>query len=410
MSEEEIQLHPVLSAMSVVDGVLTDVSDVDPVYMSTAEKTQALLGLSSSIDRLEELRMRLLAAAGDVAQEAGARDAAAWLAHHGRRDRGECRQRLRLARALGEHETTAQALRRGEINVAQAAVVVRAVDELPSEVGDDVLAAAEDRLVAEAGRFGPRQLRMLGRRVVEVVAPEVAEDLEARLLEREDAAAARRTFLRTRRNGDGTTDIHIRVADLACDRLLTYLEAFTAPRRQGAAPPDDRRPYEERLGAAFGAFLEAVDPSRLPLHGGDATTLLVTVDLEALQTGLGAAHVGAEPISASEARRLACMAGIVPVVLGGAGQVLDLGRLRRLFVPAQRKALAIRYPTCAEEGCDIPAAWCEAHHAGEPWASGGRTDLAEGALLCSFHHHRAHDRRYRTERMPDGSVRFRRRT
>ncbi|MFC6343898.1 DUF222 domain-containing protein, partial [Nocardioides hankookensis] len=154
--------------------------------------------------------------------------------------------------------------------------------------------------------------------------------------------------------------------------------------------------------------LESVDPDRLPLHGGDATTVLVTVDLETLRGATGVAYVGDEPISASEARRLACGAGIVPVVLAGSSQVLDVGRKRRFFVPAQRKALAVRHPSCVAEGCDIPAAWCEAHHAGSPWSRGGRTDLADGVLLCSFHHHRAHDARYDVE-WSAGGARFHRR-
>ncbi len=243
-----------------------------------------------------------------------------------------------------------------------------------------------------------------------VLAPEVADDLERRLLEKEEARAARRTLLRTHRHGDGTTSIRIRVPDLVCDRLLTYLHAFTSPRREGGGQSDDPRPYDQRLGTAFGAFLEAVDPARLPLHGGDATTLLVTLDLEVLRSGLGVAQVGDEPLSATQARRLACTASIIPAVLGGAGQVLDLGRSRRLFTPAQRKALAATQPTCRATGCDIPAAWCEAHHAGDPWAAGGRTDLADGVLLCSYHHHRAHERSCRTERLADGGVRFHRRT
>jgi hypothetical protein len=70
----------------------------------------------------------------------------------------------------------------------------------------------------------------------------------------------------------------------------------------------------------------------------------------------------------------------------------------------------VRYPECAADGCDIPADWCEAHHAGDPWSKGGRTDLADGILYCSFHHHRVHDHRYRADRMPDGGVRFTRRT
>jgi hypothetical protein len=81
-----------------------------------------------------------------------------------------------------------------------------------------------------------------------------------------------------------------------------------------------------------------------------------------------------------------------------------------LFSPAQRKAMAIRDRRCRAEGCDIPAAWCEAHHAQRPWATGGRTDLAHGILLCSFHHHRAHDHRWDPSRLPNGDVRYTRRT
>jgi hypothetical protein len=408
-AETSSDLHPVLAAVAVVDDALRDVVDIDPMYMSVDEKGSALLALSSVIDRVEELRMRVLAAADDLAAEEGARDAAAWMAHHARLDRGECRRSLRLARAMEQRTTTAAALRRGEINVAQAEVVLRAVDDLPDEIDETVRSAAEERLVEEAQRFGPRALRVLGRRVLDVVAPEVAEDLERRLLEKEEARAARRTFLTTRRNGDGTSDIRIRVADLVCDRLLTYLEAFTSPRRETGVPADERQPHGTRLGAAFGSFLEAVDPARLPLHGGDATTMLVTLDLEVLRSGLGVAQVGDEPLSAAEARRLACTANIIPVVLGGASQVLDAGRRRRLFTPAQRKVLAATQPTCRAEGCDIPAAWCEAHHAAKPWAGGGLTNVADGVLLCPFHHHRAHDIHYQHERMADGRVRFHRR-
>jgi hypothetical protein len=138
---------------------------------------------------------------------------------------------------------------------------------------------------------------------------------------------------------------------------------------------------------------------------------MVMVDLDSLRTGLGLAETSTgDPITAGEARRLACTAGILPVVLGGVGEILDLGRTRRLFSPAQRKALAIRDRGCRAEHCDIPAAWCEAHHATTPWTSGGRTDLDDGLLLCSFHHHRTHDRRYTTHRLPNGDLRYHRRT
>ena len=159
----------------------------------------------------------------------------------------------------------------------------------------------------------------------------------------------------------------------------------------------------------------------MPLHGGDATTVIVNVDLASLRNELGTASllgVGSIPgdhgspddrITAHEARRLACSAKILPVVLGGRSEVLDLGRARRLFSAAQRKALLIRDQTCRAEHCDIPGTWSEAHH-WVPWQAGGETDLANAVLLCSHHHHRAHDPAFDSQRLASGDVRFNRRT
>ena len=403
----ESQRHPVVAAAAALEAALKDVADVDPTFMATRDKKAALLALDRVGAQLEELRLRVMAAADDVAVDEGARDVAAWLAHRDRRDRGEARRDLRLARALESRWLqTARALREGAANRAQTEVIVRALEDLPDHLDPDLVAQAEERLVAEAARFGPRQLRILGRRILDVVAPEVAEDAERRALEREELHAAAVTALTSRRRGDGTTDLRFRVADLVADRLLTYLEAFTSPRRA----PDDRRPHDQRLGHAFVAFLESADPDRMPLHGGDATTLLVTIDFDRLRDGLGTALVGDTPITVGETRRLACSAKVLPAVLGGTSEILDLGRARRLFSSAQRKAMAIRDVTCRAEGCDIPAAWCEAHHANRPWTQAGRTDLADGLLLCSWHHHRAHDHRYDARRLPTGQLRFHRRT
>jgi uncharacterized protein DUF222 len=398
--------HPVLGCVAVLDAALKDVADVDPTFMRIDDKAAALLALTRLAGQVEELRDRVLGCAADVAEQDGARDAAAWLAHHSRVAGDDARRSLRLARGSADRWAgLATARREGEVTTAQAEVIRRALDDLPAGLDHEVRSLAEKRLVAEAGRFGPRELRRLARRVLEVVSPEAGEEHEQRLLQREEALADRTTYVHTRRNGDGTTDLRARVSDQLAQRLLTYLEAFTSPRRN----LDDRRPYDQRLGSAFGDFLEAVDPQRLPLHGGDATTVLVTVDLETLRSGWGTALIGDKPITAGEARRLACTAKLIPAVLGGDSEVLDLGRADRLFQPQQRKAMAITQPTCRAAGCDIPATWCEAHHGVIPWAQGGATDLAEGVLLCSFHHHRAHDHHYDVQRRPDGRMEFHRR-
>ena len=70
-----------------------------------------------------------------------------------------------------------------------------------------------------------------------------------------------------------------------------------------------------------------------PAIGGLATTLMVTMELEQLVTGLGVARLGTgEPITAGEARRLACTAALVPAVLGSKSEVLDLGRWALVLV------------------------------------------------------------------------------
>jgi hypothetical protein len=172
-------------------------------------------------------------------------------------------------------------------------------------------------------------------------------------------------------------------------------------------------PYPRRLGLACCALLERLDPAVLPEHGGDATLVMITMTLDQLRSELAVAgFIDGEAetfISAGELRRLACNAQILPAVLGGRSEVLDLGRAQRLYSSGQRKALRLRDRRCRAEGCTVPAAWCEAHHL-EPWAKGGRTDIRDGALLCSHHHHRAHDTRYLTQRLPNGDLRFSRRT
>jgi hypothetical protein len=159
------------------------------------------------------------------------------------------------------------------------------------------------------------------------------------------------------------------------------------------------------------AFIERFPADRLPKAGGLNATVVVTMTLEQLRGELqGACLVDTgEYVSAGNARRLLCEAGILPVVLGGDSQVLDVGRESRFHTKPQRIALGIRDGGCTTEGCTRPAWLAEAHHK-VPWSEGGGTSLADGVLLCPWHHHRAHDPHYRIEYLPTGKTRFHRRT
>jgi hypothetical protein len=408
MDQQSHSTHPVLACADALEEAMKDVAGVDPAFMRPGEKAEALTRLSRLGDRVVALRLRVMACADELAETTADHNVATWLAVETRTDpRLQCGD-LSLARDLSmRRPRLGEAVAAGSVNLAQARVIAQALDDLPvGEMGREVIDRAEAALLGYAEHYAPRELRRLGRRILEVAAPDSCEEQEGRALEREEHRAAAVTSLALRRVGDGTTRIFGRLPDALADRLRTYLDAYTSPRHRGLSH-DDSAPPRRRLGAAFGAFLEAADPRRMPLHGGDASTVIVTVDLEALRSRLaGVGLVGEEPISAAHARRLACTAQILPAVLGGPSEILDLGRSRRLFTPGQRKAMAVRDRRCRAEGCAIPAAWCEAHHAKTPWTKGGRTDLADGVLLCSWHHHRAHDDRYLFQRLPNGDYRY----
>ncbi len=412
MTTQTVALHPILGAVATAQDALKSVRDSQPVFLIPAEKETAVAEIAALEAMLAELKLRVVAVADDAASEAGARDNGAWLASVTRADFPAGRAQGRLAEALDRRwSRVAGAMADGNVSLAQANVVVQVLDDLPDSLGPELLAQAEAEMVGLCGQFRPSELRRLGRHLLELVAPEIAEAEEAKRLENEEQRAREKTSLRSRLIGDGLARTTIVHPELDRDRLLTYLESYASPRKSTDAisGEEDRIPHHRRLGQAFGALLEHLDPAQLPQHGGDATTLMVTIGLDSLRSELGTgAIVGGEALSATAIRRLACTAQIIPVVLGGKGEILDLGRTRRLFSPAQRKAMRLRDQGCRVEGCTIPAAWCEAHHL-KPWSQGGNTDLDDGILGCSYHHHHLHDPRYDYELLPNGDIRFHRR-
>ena len=425
--DPDSRCHPVVAFAAGVRAAAKEVADVEPVFMSTEQKADALRELTRAEAQLAGLRLRVMAVADDVAEQRGDRDVAAWLATETRTEYQSARADQELATRLDRRwHHVAAALTAGTLSVEQARTVVHALDRLPSDLPGETADRAESALIELADGFRPTQLRRLGRRILETVAPEVAEAEEARRLRAEEQRASRRLRVGFRPLGDGVTRITIDTHDSIAVRFKTYLHAYTSPRHEtsrhrttsadlrAASSPLEAVPYGERMAGAFAALLEHLDPHRLPRHGGDATTVMVTIGLDQLRTDLAAAGLvdgdlsAGFNLSADEARRLACTAQIIPVVLGREGEILDLGRTARVFSPAQRKAMRLRDRKCRAEGCTVPATWCEAHHL-RPWSEGGRTDLADGVLLCGWHHRRVHDARYRMERQPSGDLRFRRR-
>ncbi|MGO4473328.1 DUF222 domain-containing protein [Arthrobacter sp. M-10] len=180
-----------------------------------------------------------------------------------------------------------------------------------------------------------------------------------------------------------------------------------------AASLDRRTRAQKLLDGLLGACKIALATGALPAAGGQRPQIMATIDhrelLAALkdaeqltflgQSGQAGRSGGSQrgtgsftftgPVPAATLRKIACDADIIPVVLGGDGQVLDIGRSSRIFPAHIRKAITARDKGCAFPSCTMPAPWCEAHHI-EYWSRGGPSSVDNGVLLCSHHHHLIH--------------------
>lgn len=130
-----------------------------------------------------------------------------------------------------------------------------------------------------------------------------------------------------------------------------------------------------------------------------SATVVVRVDAEALVAGRGHATIDGieQPVSVGTARELAMSAGIAPLLLDRRSERLDLCRATRLFTPAQKFVLVDRDGGCAWPGCSRPPSHAQAHHIDWWERDGGPTDLRNGIMLCSHHHHRVHDSGWRID-------------
>ena len=384
---------------SAVDAWLDELAARELSALSGAEQAELISELLRIERRVVAARLHVLASAeaSKTATRNGAASTAAWVARLTQADPQAAFGEVRLATALGGSPAVGTSLGRGDISPAHASVIVDASRTLPASVTPAQRALVEESLVEKAQQMSPARLRNAARRALEAIEPDatVVDAHEDALLVDEERSALARTSLSLHDNGDGTVTGRFTVPVLQGHLLRKVIEAMTAPRRGrlGASRAHVGTPaetdWDHARGLAFAELVEHLPTDRL--HPATAATLLVTIDEESLCGRLKAAGLDTgNKISAGEARRLACNAGIVPAVLGGQSLTLDLGRKARLFSDPQRVALSIHHSTCAAEGCERPYAWSELHH-WRPWKAGGRTDLEDAVPLCHFHHRRVHD-------------------
>lgn len=316
-----------------------------------------------------------------------------------------------------KHPHLAAALHAGAIGVDAAELIRRFLERIAVRAERDAVEAAEQLLVERAPVVGVDGI------------PRLTKQLEAHLdpdgvRPREDEQRARRALtiwedaagmINLRGAFDPATGAPIKLAietlvGAELHRARDAKRPFGQGDRDGdGAGGSDGAGYsggssgdptlaEDRSIAQLNADALA-DIARLSLTSADAppalrgAVVVTRIDHDALATGVGHATIDGidQPVSASTAREVAASAGVIPIVLGGKGEVLDLGRAARLFTPAQKLALVERDGGCAWPGCRRPPSHAQAHHIRWWNRDRGPTDLSNGVMLCSHHHHRVHD-------------------
>ncbi len=390
------QQHPLDRVVETIDAALDEGHAASLIGLDQAATANLLRGLAQVASRLDALTATVLAHAVGVRVEEtnGATTTATWWADATNRTRATAHRDVRLAVALSRFTALAEALAEGRVNTEQAHAITRALGDLendgPADLEPVVVEQAEKHLVDCADGFDAKHLRVLGRHVLTVVAPEVGEAHEAKLLEDEERRAAERTRLTFASDGHGMVHGRFSIPTLHGAMLAKAIQALTWA-TQDPAEVRQTRPTPVAAGQAFTELLERMDAADLPSVGGVGATVVVTMTIDSLMGGLAAAALATgEVISAGAARRLACEAGVIPMVLGGTSEVLDVGRRRRFHTRAQRLAIAQRDKTCVVGGCDAPPSRCHVHHV-IPWSEGGSTSVKDGRLYCSAHHAMVHD-------------------
>ena len=321
-----------------------------------------------------------------------------WLIEEQRLDPGEAARRMRLARGLPDAPTVFAALAAGDISAEHALVILPV---LPHLTDDESRAAVEAALVELAREHPPSTV---ARKVDEVMAAVGA-----------DAAAATANERRYGRRGvtvaetfGGTGSLAGTLTPEVREKLRLALDAAGQP----AGPEDDRtraQRWHDALGAVAAFYLAHAED--LSPVAGERPRVVVTIPYEMLAERLRAlegqwASLGAGlPVSPATARRLACDAEIVPAVLGAKSEVLNLGRARRAFTTAIRRAAWLRQGgQCAFPKCSRPPVDC--HHV-VWWSLGGTTSLSNAAWLCAYHHWLVHEGGWTMRADPDGGHTFR---
>lgn len=381
---------------SAVDELLAvDVRGLPDVVL--VDEVMEIRRLISRLEAAYLARVEVLDRRGGVAGEHGS--TAAWLRMATRCSPTVAGRDVHLARDLADAlPVTAAALADGRISVAHAQLIA----SLRTELTDAAVAAVEPHLVEMAEVMSPSRLRGVVTHVRLTYRPDRV------LADEQDLHAARQLHASSTFDGVGVGSWTL--PPVSQETVMTAIHALSRP-----VAGDDRSAAQRRADALVTLAEIALRSGELPVTGGVKPHVTVVVRAEALAADSeltrdrsaapapGGADYGFGTVSTlTWTRRFLCDAVVSRIVLSATGEVLDAGRATRTFTPAQVRGIVARDRRCVWPGCDVPAAWCEAHHRIH-WIDGGPTSADNGVLICGRHHDRVHLHGHAIVIAPDGT-------
>ncbi len=275
-----------------------------------------LASLQGLVAQAEALTLQVIREADrqDLGRQVGATSTGNWLSGRLRIRPEVAGRSVKLARDLELNlPVTREALASGAISLDHAAVVARSVGNLPKEAGPDLRREAEQVLVDQARVFHPKDLARLGRKVLEVVDPELADRVLAKQLADEEAKAEREREVWLYEDPYSvSTWLRGKLDPVTTEMLRTALEPLAKPMPTTADGPDPRS-RSQRLGDGFAELLRRyLNAGASPTQGGERPHVVITIDHDRLVNGTGTGtflHTGT-PVSARTAQEYACDAKI----------------------------------------------------------------------------------------------------
>src|SRR5256885_1129761 len=271
--------------------------------------------------------------------------------------------------------TAREAMREGVLDGEHLEVIAEVLKELPDTASVADRELVESTLATQARALDPKALRQFGKDVLSRIDQDGREP-------QDPEQAEPRNSLRYRRTRTNRLVATLDIDPEAAEEFEGLLSALGKPQPLAPGVPDPRS-HQERYGDAFTEIIHlAAKAEEVPSQGGIRAQVNVALDLNTLTDSVGTATLDSGCALCPEAaRRIACDADVIPIVLNGEGVPLDVGRTHRLVKPQQRRALIARDKGCAFPGCTRSPRWTDAHHVIH-WKDGGPTDLHNLVLLC----------------------------